>query len=77
LNFETIVLVFKHEVDDDAHVNTSWLRVLITSVIIKRNFILKSNIGREYYLRFLYSSKLSSIDQLVLIQYGRKINSLL
>jgi hypothetical protein len=27
------VLVFKHEVDDDAHVNTSWLRVLITSVI--------------------------------------------
>ena len=71
------VLVFKHEVDDDAHVNTSWLRVLITSVIIKRNFILKSNIGREYYLRFLYSSALSSIDQLVLIQYGRKINSLL
>jgi len=72
-----IVLVFKHEVDDDAHVNTSWLRVLITSVIIKRNFILKSNIGREYYLRFLYSSELSSIDQLVLIQYDRKINSLL
>ena len=72
-----IVLVFKYELDDDAHVNTSWLRVFNASVIIKRNFILKFNIVREYYLLFLNSSELSSIDQMVLIQYGRKIHALL